>query len=145
MWLPLFVMRLLLLEVGAADAWGCYHKLLLHITHWRLLQPRANLAGGCQCAVWWPLLPPLVVVVAKGPLLLGSTTIGRCCIMLGLLLPGDATTQGHICWRLLMAAAIVGWWWWWWWVCRSCTCYGMGWSMAQTHPPHLGTTFWSWG
>ena len=28
------------------------------------------------------------------------------------------------------------WWWWWWWGCRSLTCYGMGCSLAGTHPPH---------
>ena len=33
----------------------------------------------------------------------------------------------------------------WRWVCRSCTWYGMGWSMAQTHPPHYGTTVRLWG
>ena len=26
--------------------------------------------------------------------------------------------------------------WWWWWVCGTCTCIGMGWSMARAHSPH---------
>ena len=32
-----------------------------------------------------------------------------------------------------------------WWVCRSRTCYGMGWSIARNHPPHFCTTVWPWG